>query len=119
MTCLKALSDGLGWSLVRVQIAFGNHVKPFVPQGFQADFRVVDHQGDGGPAAGMQQDRVGLDDVHLGLQERRADSQQWLMVLRQFHADQVAFDQREPGPLEDLSALFRVAEQEAGEGAFS
>src|SRR6185437_4231049 len=64
-----------------------------------------------------QQERIGLDDVDLGLQERGADLQQWLRAFAEFHADQVAFDHRQAGALENLAALLGMAEQEPHEGA--
>ena len=60
---------------------------------------------------------IGLDDVHLGLEQGRADFHEALGTAGQFDADQIALDDRQPGPLQNLAPLFGVAQQEADEGA--
>ena len=41
-----------------------------------------------------------------------------LRPFGQFHADQVALDDRQPGPFQNLAPLLGVAQQEPDEGAF-
>ena len=41
------------------------------------------------------------------------------MAVGQLDADQVAFDEREPGAFENFATLFRMAEQEPHEGALA
>ena len=45
-------------------------------------------------------------------------SRSGLRAFGQFQADQVALDDRQAGPLQDLAALLRMAEQEADKRAF-
>ena len=51
------------------------------------------------------QQRIRLNDVHLGLKQGGADLQQRLIAQRQLDADQIAFDQGQPGTLQDFAAL--------------
>ena len=46
----------------------------------------------------------------------RANLQERLISLGQFHADQVALDDRQPGSLQNLSPLFGLVEQKPYEG---
>ena len=71
-----------------------------------------------GAAARTDQQRIGLHDVDLGLQQGGADFQERLRPLGQFDADQIALDDRQAGPLQNLSPLLGVAQQEANQGAF-
>ena len=64
------------------------------------------------------QHRIGLQDVHFGLQQRGANAQQGLRARGKFHAQQVAFHQSQSGPFQNLAPLFRMAEQKADKGAF-
>ena len=69
--------------------------------------------------SGRNQQGIGLDDVHLGLQQGGADFQERLGRVGQFEADQVAFDDRQAGPFENFPALLGMAEQESGKCAFA
>ena len=68
---------------------------------------------------GRDQQGIGLDDVHLGLQKRGADFQERLRAVGQFQADQIGFHDGQSGPFQDLPALLGMAEHEAGKCAFS
>src|SRR5262249_18309111 len=100
------------------QIGFRNHAEAFVGERLEAHFDVVDHQRDSRSTVGANQQRVGLNDVDLSLEQRRANLQQRLMPFRKFDADEIALNHRQPGALENLAALFGMTEQKTNEAAF-
>jgi len=105
-------------SVVEGQICLGNHRKAFRVERLHRQIGIVDHQSDGGVAMRSDDQRVGLNDVDLRSQQRSADLQERLRAVREFDPDQVRLDHGQAGTLQDLSPLFRVAEQKANEGTF-
>lgn len=100
------------------QISFGNQAKAFAGQEFEAGFGVIDHDCNPRLSVRMDQERVGLNDIDFPLKERGADLLHRLASFGEFDADQVAFDDRQPSPLEDFAASFGMAHDESDEGAF-
>jgi hypothetical protein len=60
-------------TLVTLQIGLGDHAEAAGRQGLLAELDVIDHQGHGGPAVRPDQQRIGLHDIHFGLEQGRAD----------------------------------------------
>ena len=73
-----------------VEITLGDRREALAGERLQPHLSVVDHQRHRRTATRPRQDRVGLNDVHFGLEQGRADPQEGLMVVGQLHADQVA-----------------------------
>ena len=87
-------------------------------QRLQPQVDVVHHQGDGRTTVWPDNDRVSLDDVDFRLEQSRADLEERLGTVRQFHPNQIALNDRQTGAFEDFPSLFRVAQQEPHKRAF-
>ena len=57
----------------------------------------------------MGQYRVGLYNVDLGLQQRRTDLYEWLVVVRQLDSDQIAFDDCQAGSFQYFTTALGMA----------
>lgn len=100
-------------SVVEGQISLGDHGNPFGIERFHGQIGIVDHQRDSGVSVRTDDQRISLDDVDLGLQERGTDLQERLRAVWQFNPDQVRLDHRQTRTLQDLTPLLGVTEQES------
>ena len=73
--------------LVPGQIALGDYGELAGIERFHGDVDVVDHQRHRRTTMGTDQKRIGLDDIHLGLQQGCTDLQQRLRSVGQLDAE--------------------------------
>ena len=81
--------SGLG-RLVVLQISFGDHCETLGRQRIQRQIGIVDHQCHSRLAMRANDQRVRLNDVDFGLQQRCTYLQERLRTIWQFDADQIA-----------------------------
>jgi hypothetical protein len=99
------------------EIAFGDQSESFASEYFKARFGVVDHNGYARLAARVEQEWVGLHDIDLTLQQGKAYLLHGVPTFRQFDTDKIAFDDRQPSSLEDLTSAFSLVDDESHERA--
>ena len=97
------------------QIVLGNDAMSLFGERSQTEVDIVDVERDRSTPTAVVKQRIGVVNVELGLQQRKADFDVRLRVVGELDADEIGFKGRELRELEDLASPLVVVEDQTGD----